>query len=159
MAKKWFILIVKTRNELNVAERLASLNIDVFCPTNKEVRVWSDRKKTIHSPLFKSYVFVRLTEKERQSVFAVPGIVRYLYWLGRPAVIRDEEMAALKDWLTKDNVSELTLSKVVPGESLTIKYGALKDQDAIVQEVGGKRARLIIKELGIVVNIKLKDIV
>ena len=159
MSKKWYILIVKSRNEIKVSEMLAESNIEVYCPLRKEIRTWSDRKKTVYEPLFKSYVFVRLMEKERQSVFVVPGITRYLFWLGKPAVVRDEEMDALQKWLSDENVEEITLSKFNPGEKLIIKHGFLKDKNAVVQEVGKKRVRLVIQGLGVVINMKLKELV
>ncbi len=158
MSKKWFVLIVKSRNEIKVSEKLTQMNVEVYCPMIKEVRTWSDRKKTIQVPLFRSYVFVYLTEKERQAVFVVPGIIRYLFWLGRPAVISAREMSTLQNWLSDDHVEEVTLSKIVPGERITIKNGALKDKVAIVQEVGKKRVRLVVQGLGVVINIRLKDV-
>lgn len=158
MSKKWFILIVKSKNELKVSENLTEMGLEVYCPTVKEVRVWSDRKKTVEVPLFKSYVFVHITEAQRQSVFVVPGVMRYLFWLGRPAVVRTEEMVSLQKWLSDDEVEEVTLAKIAPGDTITIKKGVLKDKDAVVQEVSKKRVRLVIQGLGMVINMKLKEI-
>ena len=158
MLKNWYILIVKSRNEIKVAKHLAELNIPVFCPVFKEVRLWSDRKKTVEAPLFKSYVFVQLSEKERSSVFAVPGVTRYLFWLGQPAIVRDEEMDALQTWLSNENVEEVSISKLVPGEQLTIKHGLLKNKNATVQEVGKKRVKLIIQGLEMVISLQLKEL-
>ena len=155
----WYVLYVKPKFEKKVAEMLRKMQVEVYCPLRKEIRTWSDRKKTVYEPLFKSYVFVRLKEKERQSVFVVPGIIRYLFWLGKPAVVRDEEMDALQNWLSDENVEEITLSKFVPGEKLTIKQGFLKDKNAVVQQVGKKRVKLVIEGLGVVVSIKLKELV
>jgi len=158
MSAKWYILTVKSGNEIKVSEKLAEINTEVYCPLTKEIRAWSDRKKKVNVPLFKSYIFVRLKEAERRSVFLIPGVLRYLFWLGKPAVVRDEEMETLRKWLSDENVEELTLSKLVPGESVVIKHGLLKDKNAVVQEVGKKRARLVIQDLGVVINIKLKEI-
>ncbi len=158
MLKNWYILIVKPKHEIKVATKLTALNVQIYCPLVKETKIWSDRKKTIEAPLFKSYVFVRLLEKERQSVFVVPGISRYLFWLGKPALVRDDEIVTLKNWLTNEHVDEVTLSQFVPGEQLTIKHGILRDKNAIIQEVGKKRVKLIIPGLGFIVNLKLKEL-
>lgn len=156
--KNWYILIVKPKHEIKVATKLTSLNVEVYCPLIRETKIWSDRKKTIEVPLFKSYVFVRLKERERQSVFVVPGISRYLFWLGVPAMVRDDEMFTLQNWLSNDYVAEIRLSQFVPGEQLTIKHGILKDKNAIIQEVGKKRVKLIIPGLGLIFNLKLKEL-
>ncbi|SHG17040.1 Transcription antitermination factor NusG [Arenibacter palladensis] len=156
---KWYVLYVQSRKEKKVAEMLQEMQIEVYCPIVKEIRQWSDRKKTVENPLFKSYVFVRLQDRERQVVFGVPGVVRYLFWLGKPAIVRDEEINTIKKWLEDDTVEEITLSKLIPGDELQIKNGILKDQRAVIREVGKKRIRLVILGLGIVVNAKIKDVV
>lgn len=156
---KWYVLYVQSRKEKKVAEMLQEMQIEVYCPIVKEIRQWSDRKKTVENPLFKSYVFVRLQDRERKVVFGVPGVVRYLFWLGKPAIVRDEEIKTIKEWLENDNVEEITLSKLIPGDELHIKNGILKDQRAVIREVGKKRIRLVIQGLGIVVNAKIKDVV
>ncbi|WP_282074635.1 UpxY family transcription antiterminator [Maribacter aquivivus] len=159
MTKNWYVLYVKPKNEKKVAERLSAHQVAVYCPMIKEVKQWSDRKKTIEVPLFKSYVFVNISESERQRVFDIPGVVRFLYWLGKPAVVRDIEMETLKKWLTNDTVENYTLSKLETGDRVSIKYGALKDQKAEVIEIGKKRVRLVLEGMGVVLNMKIKDLV
>ncbi|WP_300021492.1 UpxY family transcription antiterminator [uncultured Maribacter sp.] len=158
MTKNWYVLYVKPKNEKKVAQRLSALQVEVYCPMIKEVKQWSDRKKTIEVPLFKSYVFINISEGERQRVFDVPGVVRYLYWLGKPAVVRDIEMETLKKWLTDDTVENYSLTKLESGDKVAIKYGALKDQKAQIIEIGKTRVRLILEGMGVVLNMKIKDL-
>ncbi|WP_299797795.1 UpxY family transcription antiterminator [uncultured Maribacter sp.] len=159
MTKNWYVLYVKPKNEKKVAERLSSHQLDVYCPMIKEVKQWSDRKKTIEVPLFKSYVFVNITECERQKVFEVPGVVRYLFWLGKAAIVRDIEMETLKKWLSDDTVENYTLTKLESGDRVAIKRGALKDKKAEIIEIGKTRVKLILEGMGVVLNMKLRDIV
>lgn len=154
----WYVLYVKPRQEKQVARTLDGLGVEVFCPMITEIRQWSDRKKKIDSPLFKSYVFVRLPEKERHIVFDVPGIVRYLFWLGSPAIVRDEEIQVIKKWLQDDRVDSLEISRLVPGAEITIKKGPFKNREAVVKEVDNKRLRLVLKQLGVVVIAKTKEV-
>ena len=92
-------------------------------------------------------------------VFGVPGVVRYLFWLGQPAIVREDEICTIKKWLEEDGVEEITLSKLIPGDELHIKNGILKNQKAVIQEVGKTRIRLVLSGLGVVVNAKIKDVV
>ncbi|WP_158974651.1 UpxY family transcription antiterminator [Cellulophaga sp. L1A9] len=154
----WYVIYVQSKKEKKVAEILQKMQIEVYCPLIKEVKQWSDRKKTVESPLFKSYVFVRLKDKERSNVYDVPGVVRYLFWLGQPAIVRDEEIAIIKKWLEDDTIEEITLNKLLPGDEILIKNGPLKDKKAIIQEVGKKRMRLAIPGLSIIINAKIKDV-
>ena len=64
-----------------VAELLQKNGVEVFCPLVKLKKNWSDRKKIVEAPLFKSYVFVNLSEKDRNVVFNLPGVIRYIFWL------------------------------------------------------------------------------
>ena len=159
MTKNWYVLYVKPKNEKKVAERLSSHQLDVYCPMIKEVKQWSDRKKTIEAPLFKSYVFVNITECERQKVFEVPGVVRYLFWLGKAAIVRDIEMETLKKWLSDDTVENYTLTKLESGDRVAIKRGALKDKQAEIIEIGKTRVKLILEGMGVVLNMKLRDVI
>ena len=61
-----------------------------------QIKQWSDRKKKVEIPLINSYVFVNIEDKNRNIVFEVSGVVRYLFWLGKPAVIQEQEIEALK---------------------------------------------------------------
>ncbi|QXP50766.1 UpxY family transcription antiterminator [Cellulophaga sp. HaHa_2_1] len=155
----WYVVYVQSKKEKKVADVLQQMQIEVYCPLIKEVRQWSDRKKTIESPLFKSYVFVRLHDKDRSNVFSVPGVVRYLFWLGQPAIVRDEEISTIKKWLEDDTIEEITLHKLLPGDEILIKNGLLKDKKAIIQEIGKKRMRLALPGLNIIINAKIKDVI
>jgi len=155
----WFVLYVKPKQELKVAQQLANINVEAYAPYKKEIRQWSDRKKKIDVPLFTSYVFVKLLEKERSLVFDVPGVVRYLFWLGKPAIAREEEITRLKDWLEDDEVDDLMVSQFEPGDKITINNGILKGKEAQIEEVGRSTMRMILKELGVVVQVRMKELV
>ncbi len=152
----WFVLYVKPKQELKVAQQLSTMNIEAYAPYKKEIRQWSDRKKKIDVPLFTSYVFVKLSEKERNLVFDVPGVVRYLFWLGQPAIARDKEIEKIKDWLAHDKVDDSVICQYKPGDNITINHGIFKGKEAQIEEVGKSAMRMILKELGVVVQVRMK---
>ena len=144
----WYALYTKPRNEIKVTEKLQQLGIHAYCPTVTTVRQWSDRKKKVTLPLLSSYVFVHLDEKNRDTVFSVPGIVRYVYWLGKPAIIKDVEIQTLQDWLSKGNQN--IISKTLePGDKVTIKSGVFAGQDAVLKDKSGTKMWLVLESLGI----------
>jgi transcription antitermination factor NusG len=97
--KKWYALYTKPRWEKKVDKALQQKGIEAYCPLNRVKRKWSDRIKTIEEPLFKSYVFVKVEEKDRTEVRYVDGVLNYVYWNGKPAVIKEEEiMSMLASW-------------------------------------------------------------
>ncbi|MFD1094259.1 UpxY family transcription antiterminator [Salegentibacter chungangensis] len=155
----WYVLYTKPRTEKKTAQALEEMGVEVYCPLIEEVRQWSDRKKKVILPLFKSYVFVNIAEKDRSLVFEVPGVVRYLNWLGKPAVVRDEEIEAIRAWLDDEEISELEMQELSPGDKLIISGGAFKDHKAIIKEVGKKRLRLILPKLGCTVSARIREVV
>ncbi|WP_289037015.1 UpxY family transcription antiterminator [uncultured Zobellia sp.] len=157
--EQWYVLKVRQGYEKKVTEGLTKMDIQVYCPIVKEVRFWSDRKKTVETPLIKSYVFIKSTEKNRSMAFSVHGVERYLFWLGKPAIVRKEEIEVLKDWVSNDAVEEIMYSQLQPGDRTTIRSGLLKDQVAVVRHIGKTRVSLVLEDMGIVVNARLKEVV
>ena len=152
----WFAIYTRPKNEKKVAEQLFKLGIDVYCPMVTQIKQWSDRKKKVESPLISSYVFVNLEEKDRSSVFEVHGIVRYLYWLGKPAIIQDHEIALLRDNL-KGILTSVEVEGLQPGDSLTITKGPFQGKEGVVSQVEKNKIRLVLKELGVLVTIAREE--
>jgi transcription antitermination factor NusG len=154
----WFVLYTQPRNEKKVAERLEKLGITAYCPMTIQVRQWSDRKKKVEVPLLNSYVFVHLEEADRKLVFEVPGIVRYLFWLGEPAIVRDEEIKTLQNWLSLD-FAELKVEALKPGDTIMLKEGAFKNQEARIKTISKNKMQLVLTSLGILVTLTTASVI
>lgn len=123
---QWFVVYTKPKSEIKVASMLKEIGVEAYCPVYKSVRQWSDRKKKVSVPLFRSYVFVFLESKSRDIVFNVPGVVRYLYWLGKPALVREEEIVAIKQFLSKTENLSTGDKEYSFGTKITIDKGPFK---------------------------------
>jgi len=152
----WYVVYTKPKWEKKVAEKLAQAGIECYCPLITQIKQWSDRKKKIEVPLFNSYVFVQLPEADRNTVFAVPGVVRYLFWLGKPAIVRDEEITIIKKNLNASNIADISVSSIQVGDKIKLDSGAFSNQDAIVQEISNTHYILVLESLGCVLKIKYK---
>jgi transcriptional antiterminator RfaH len=152
----WFVIYTKPKWEKKVAEKLSQIGIECYCPLITQVKQWSDRKKKIEVPLFNSYVFVHLADNERNSVFQIAGVVRYLFWLGKPAIVRDEEISIIKTNLKAPNISDVSVSTIQVGDRIKLESGAFSNQNAIVQEVSKTHYILVLESLGCVLKIKYK---
>ncbi len=155
----WYVLYTKPRTEKRVAESLEQMGVKVYCPLITEIKQWKDRKKKLKTPLFKSYVFIKLEEKNRNRVFDVPGVVRYLFWLGKPAIVRNEEIEVIQEWLDGEKVDEAKVEHLNEGDKISIKNGVFKDQEAIIREVGKRKMRLIMPKLGCTVEVLTKEVI
>ena len=153
----WYVLYVKSRYEIKAASNLEKMGIQTFCPVVKEVRQWSDRKKMIVRPLFNSYVFIKIKEENREQVFEVTGIVRYIYWLGKPAMVHDKEINTIKDWVEAGLTHKMEVRGLSPGNQIKIKSGLFKDQDARILDIGKHKMRLVLFSLGCTVTVNVSD--
>lgn len=92
----WYAIYTKPRAEKKVFERLALSGFNAYLPLVTSIRVWSDRKKKIVTPLISSYVFVNTNYDELFSALTIQGTSGILRYLGKPAIIRDHEIENLK---------------------------------------------------------------
>nr|WP_315211467.1 UpxY family transcription antiterminator [uncultured Flavobacterium sp.] len=152
----WYVVYTKPKWEKKVAEQLKNKGIECYCPLITQVRQWSDRKKKVEVPLFNSYVFVQLPDSERNAVFQSVGVVRYLFWLGKPAVVRDEEISVIKKWLNPSEGNEVSLLSFEVGDAIQLDSGPFSNQKAIVQEVTNTHYVLVLESLGCILKMKLK---
>ena len=149
---KWFVLYTKSNYELKVAQGINTLGINAYCPTFTQIKYYSDRKKKVQKPLLPSYVLVQLSEQDRPNVFSIPGVVRYLFWLGKPAVVQEEEIELLRNNL-KGVFDDAKISKLSIGKEYTIPSGPLKGQTGTVLDVLKNKLRLELPSLGLFVTL------
>lgn len=154
----WYVLYTKPKMEKRVAKGLQQMGVEVYCPFITEIKQWSDRKKKIKTPLFKSYVFIKIEEKNRNGVFEIPGVIRYLFWLGKPAIVRDKEIKVIREWLEEDKVDGAKVEHLNEGDKITIKNGAFKQHEAIIRDIGKRKMRLVLPHLGFTVEVKTKEV-
>lgn len=152
----WYVLYTKSRYEKAVADKLALMGIEVYCPLLKRKKLWSDRWKWVEEPLFRSYCFVNIENQDRDKVFSVPGTVRYVYHCGKPATIREKEMDLLKSWLMQYDHDSIEASNLNVNDRIRIRSGALMDKEAEVLESKGNYALLLLEDLGLQVKVDLR---
>ncbi|KFF05233.1 UpxY family transcription antiterminator [Flavobacterium reichenbachii] len=154
----WYVVYTKPKWEKKVAEKLNQIGIECYCPIITQVKQWSDRKKKVEVPLFNSYVFVRLADSNRNAVFEVAGVVRYLFWLGKPAIVRDEEINTIKTSLKAENISDISVTTIKVGDKIKLESGVFSNQSGIVQEVSKTYCILVLESLGCILKIKYNSI-
>jgi len=149
---EWNVIYVKPRTEKKVEAALLKMGIKAYCPVVTEIHQWSDRKKKVQVPILKSYVFVQLEEQNREAVFQVANVVRYLFWLGKPAVVREQEIKIMQDWLVSEH-TEARVLDIQPGDTMDIKTGPFKGAKGLVKEISNNRIQLVLLDLGIKITL------
>ncbi len=147
-ARKWLVVYTKPRWEKKVAKLLGEKGVEHFCPLNKVSRKWSDRKKIVEEPLFKSYVFVKIEETDRTKVRMVNGVLNFVFWLGKPAIVKENEIENIKRFLGEHENVQVKSLDVAVYQRVIITSGIFMDQEGEVLQVNSKTVKLLIKSLG-----------
>ncbi|GGW22032.1 UpxY family transcription antiterminator [Arenibacter certesii] len=151
----WYVLYTKPQNEKKVALRLQQMGIEAYCPLRTEIRQWSDRKKKVEVPLLPSMILVNVAEKDRNRVFEVPGAVRYMFWLEKPAIVTQEEVEALKEVQSAKNGHKMEVQAIKPGTKLNLSEMGFKAQEGTVKYVSGNQCWVVLEGLGYVVKLEI----
>lgn len=149
---KWFVLYTKPQFEIRVSKALNSMGIKAYCPTYNKIVQYSDRKKKVEKPLLPSYVLVNITEQDRSKVFLVSGVLRYVFWLGKPAEVYEKEIFALKESL-KGVIESFSLKPLKKGSNYIIQNGPFKGHNGKVLEKENNKLKLQLTELGLLVSL------
>ena len=152
---KWYVVYTKPKWEKRATEQLTQLGIKCYCPMIKKVVQRSDRKVKVEVPLFNHYIFVQVTEKDRNMIFLSPGVVRYLFWLGMHAIVKDKEIDTIKEWLNAGNTTtEISVMQYQIGEKIKLNSGPFCEQNAIVKDITKTHYVLILESIGYVLKVK-----
>jgi transcription antitermination factor NusG len=143
---QWLVIYTTPRAEKKVHERLCDAGIHSYLPLYTTLRQWKDRRKKVEVPLFNSYLFLKVTEQERHEVLQVQGVVRFLFYLGKPAVVRQKEIEAIERFLNKSQGYRI---KVQAGQDVEIAGGPFEGIFGKVLRVGKSKLVLQIEQMGI----------
>jgi transcription antitermination factor NusG len=145
---KWLAIYTKPRWEKKVHQLLTDKGVESYCPLNKVKRKWSDRIKTIEEPLFKSYVFVKVTDDDRTKVRLTNGVVNFVYWNGKPAIIREKEIQVIKRFLDEHENVQVRPMEFAKDQHVIITSGTFMDLRGKVVDVRKKEVKVAIESLG-----------
>ncbi|HUR66351.1 MAG TPA: UpxY family transcription antiterminator [Chitinophagaceae bacterium] len=146
--RKWLAVYTRPRWEKKVSKLLSDKGLESYCPLNKVRRKWSDRIKTVEEPLFKSYVFVKVCDEDRSAVRMTNGAINFVYWNGKPAVIKEREITAIRRFLDEYENVEARPTELKVEQRVRITNGTLMDHEGKVLDVRHKVAKVAIDSLG-----------
>jgi len=148
----WYVLYTKPRNEKKATARLQQAGYEVYCPLIKTVHQWSDRKKKVQIPMFPSYIFIFINEKNRQLPLQDPGIIKYVYYASQPAIIRDIEIQAIKEIENAGSDIKVEGSGFEKGQFVEIPEGPFKGMSGVVDKFDARKVLVYVEQLGCIVQ-------
>ncbi len=156
MERKWYAIYTKPRWEKKVADRLEEKEIEHYLPMVKTLKIWSDRKKWVQEPLFKSYIFVHVRKEEYLPAIQTPGAVRYITFEKKAVAIPPVQIEAIKTFVNsgEELISESADMKI--GDRVSVTRGSLKGLEGTLVEFHNKhRVRIMIEGIRQSLHIKV----
>lgn len=157
MQKNWYAVYTKPQSEKKVAALLSKKKIENFCPMAFYETQGFRKSKTISKPLFTSYVFVHASQSEISLLKNIDGVVSMLYWLGQPAVIKDDEIAAIKDFTADHKNIKLERGSVNCNESARNFSASSYAIDGKLVTIKNKMLKINLPSLGYTMTAVLED--
>lgn len=139
----WYAAYTKPRFEKKALKRLEEAGFEAYLPLQRRLKQWSDRKKMVEEPLFRSYIFVRITYKDYFNVLNTPGIVRFITFEGNAVPIPDRQIEQVKRLLEHNVDLEAVEERIEPGSRVEIRSGSLMGIEGELVEHQGKRKVVI----------------
>lgn len=154
--KFWYALYTRSRAEKQVYELLQAAGFDAYLPMVKTLKQWSDRKKWVEEPLFRSYVFVHITLAEHFQVLNIPGAVKYISFEGKAVAIPPQQIEAIRQFIKTGYELPDAETNLPKGSRVDIIAGPMKGISGELLEIMGKtKVRIEIDGLGQSVYLEL----
>ena len=142
----WYVIKTRSRSEDKVAQRINAIGMHVYLPLQKTIRQWSDRKKKIEVPLIPNTLFVETDQKSLNQLYNIPGFHSILKFLGKPALVRQNEINNLKLLLQENiEIKKEDFREFKKGESIEVIRGPM--QGIIATSIDDGRTHKLIVEI------------
>ena len=138
----WFALQIRSRWEANTADLLRGKGLQTLLPTYTTKRKWSDRMKSVESPLFPGYVFCRFDVHNRLPVLVTPGVIAVVGLGKTPIAVDDAEILSIQSAM-KSGIHLEPWPYVEIGERVRIKDDVLDGMEGILASFKGSQRVVI----------------
>ena len=92
-------------------------------------------------------VLVKIDDKDINRVFDSPAVVRYMFWLGKRAVVRQSEIDILKKYLNGSyNLKSSKSLDLNVGDNFSLP--SFNDEKGIVSRISNNNIWIYLKSIG-----------
>jgi transcription antitermination factor NusG len=137
--KYWYAVYVKSRCEKKVASEFDYSGVEYYLPLTKKLKQWSDRKKWVEEPLFRSYIFVNISQKQYYEVLQTLNVVKYVSFEGKAVPIRPVQIEAIKYFLNEKDPESIDNQVWEKGRKVEIISGSMIGLQGELIEIRGKK--------------------
>lgn len=155
--KNWYALYLITRHEKKVSERFTEAGIDHYLPLHKVLKKWSDRKKWVEEPVFKSYIFVFIGIAEYDKVLKTEGVVCFVKFGRKIEKVPESQIEAIQKILGSGEEIEVDNHTYEPGDQVEVIHGPMAGLTGeLIEKQGRKKLLLHVDIIGQNLQVSVK---
>ncbi len=133
ISKHWYAVYTRPKAQKKVSELLTKKKIECFSPLSYLIKQGAEKTKQYNDPLLNAYIFVNATEDEQAYIRQIEGVVNFVYWLGRPAIFKENEVNMLRHILNDYFNIKLEKVQVNSDEQMVIFEDNLLAEKSILE--------------------------
>jgi transcription antitermination factor NusG len=118
-----------------------------YLPLVTQMKQWSDRKKKVEEPLFKSYVFVFSNDKEYIPILNLYGVIKFVCFEKQAVIVPENQILAIKKFVSEyergDEFKMLNNEELKVGQMVRIINGPLKGLTGRLETIRNKRHLIV----------------
>ena len=145
--RHWHALYVRSRSEKKVLSQLEDQGYKAYLPLVSQMKQWSDRKKKVEEPLFKSYVFVFSNDREYVPILNVYGVLKFVCFEKQAVIVPENQILAIKKFVSEYERGEefkmLNNEDLKVGQMVRIINGPLKGLTGKLETIRNKRHLIV----------------
>ena len=142
---QWYAIYTIANAEKKLFDNLQEKKIECYLPMMRMQKMWSDRKKWVEVPLFRCYIFVKVSYKEFFNALNTSGVVCYVSFGGKAQIIPEDQINNIRTFLSQiDHEITLSYERIQKGVNVEVLHGSLKGIKGEVINVCGQ-SRLLIR--------------
>jgi transcription antitermination factor NusG len=145
--KYWHALYVRSRAEKKVLWQLEENGFTAYLPLITQMKQWSDRKKKVEEPLFKSYVFVYSNEREYIPILNVYGVIKFVTFERKAVIVPENQILAIKKFVNDFEKGEeykmMNNEELKVGQKVRIINGPMKGLTGKLETIRNKRHLIV----------------
>jgi transcriptional antiterminator RfaH len=154
----WHVCYLRPRSEKIVYKKIEELQIGVFLPLVKSLRVYKTKRKTILLPLFPGYIFVWIASGYRHHITAFSEVYQFIKFKDEYARVSEEEINNLKLLVQnlkeeKEIFSEVAFQKGKNVEVIQGPFSGMKGK--MIKRNGKHRIVVELKAISQAISIKV----
>ena len=148
----WHAIYVRSRSEKKVVSQLTEMGIVCYLPLVTRVKQWSDRRKKVEEPLFKSYVFVYSSDKQYVPILNLFGVLKFvMFEKQHPVDVPESQILAIKKFVSDYEHGEeykmLNNEELKVGQMVRIISGPMKGLTGRLETIRDKRHLIVYIEV------------